>query len=159
MKYEDERYGFLLEIPNDWKEQNIVPDFILTGGRFACESRDKKANLNVSAGKLKEEFKDRLTRRVAAIRFLMNNPRFPFPNLNEVENFALDGEKNTVYFKYLGFVGPQKTKSFIYYSRDLYGRFLSSFHNEIEYVIQSSQLGNKYETTIDKIINSFKFRK
>lgn len=150
MRYEDKRYGFSLEIPSNWLKQIKFPQFTSTGGRIAYESPDGKASINISAGELNEKrLNDRLTMRTEAIKFLKNNPHFPIVKLEGVENFVLDGEKNTVYFKYIGHIDR---------GRD-FGRILSSVHDEIEYVIQSGDIGNSYETTIDNVINSFKFRK
>jgi len=148
MIYQDKKYGFSLEIPDDWKKQRRLIRFILTGGRISYESPGREANVNVSVGRSdSEEWIDRDTRRNAMADFLRTAPDFYEMSdyIEEVENFVLNGEENTVYYKHKGSAGC--------------GRILSSVQDEIEYVIQSRDIKiNLYETIIDEIINSFKFR-
>jgi len=148
MKYEDEKYGFSLEVPDNWKRQRIFFQFLNTGRKIVYESPDRKADISVSVDRLREELNDRLTREVTMIRSLTNSSSLPrITSLKKVEDFALDGEENTVYLRYTTFDGRTAMNA----------RMISSLHQGREYAIQSGYALNRYEETIDGIIQSFKF--
>ena len=148
MRYQDRKYGYSLEIPDEWKGQRRKLWFLVTGGKIAFESPDGEANINVSVGQLdKKEWTDKFTRRMAMADFLRTAPpSFEMSDyVEEVKDFSLDSEENTVYYRHAVING--------------YGRIISSVHAGVEYVIQSKDSRrNSYEATIDKIIGSFKFK-
>ena len=147
MKYKDDEYGFSFKVPLFWIRELETYGFKSTGGRIAVTPIGREAHFNISAGPPdKEEWADNKIRRNDMIKWLDDYARNIGLGLNkeEVKNFLLDGEENTIYFKHEGLSGN--------------GRIISSFHKGIEYVIQTNEVYKElYKDKIDKIIDSFRF--
>lgn len=154
MRYQSRRYGYSLEIPNEWIRRRRKPFSMVRGVTVSYESQGRDACIISSAGILeREEWSDKYTRRWLLRGFSEILRRMPssirIENFTELKPFYLDGEENTLEYYYVG--------------DGVSGRLISSFHNGFGYVIQSKcNSGNldsleKRIHTTDKIIDSFKF--
>lgn len=146
MKYQSKRYGYSLEIPNEWIRRRRKPFSMVRGVTVSYESPERDTCITASVGILEEEeWSDKYARRWALRDFSEVLRRMPnsvkVEHFSESRPFYLDREENTLQYYYVG--------------SSISGRLISSFHNGFGYVIQSRCRRNW--DIIDKIIDSFKF--
>lgn len=148
MKYQDNKKRYTIELRDNWIKQKGLLWYLISGKSAVFKSKDREAYLVIDASEngLKQ-FEERYFRAMIIGNFLRTPNSFAgtVNYIKEVDDFELDGEKNTVYYRYAGTNG--------------FGRIISSVHNDIEYKLQSIDLKNSHEASIDAIIESFRFNK
>jgi hypothetical protein len=152
MKYQNQKHGFLIDLPDDWVETRIRLKFTIVGGKISFSKVSGGAHLNIAVGRLPSNWVDKNVRAKAFIDWMKNfykktSPNYYCDNVKKINTeITFAGEKNVVYTEERFIDGK-------------YGGLISivrSDWNKMEYVIQHKEL-EKYRTEVKIILDSFKF--
>ena len=155
MLYQDQKNGYALEIPDGWSRvsgnfgtlshHSILFGFI--GDKIHFESADQRSRLTISTGK--NIWPGTGFRRAAMYDFLVLHMFLGLKetDINEVAEFCLDDEPDTLCFRYESSYGS--------------GWFISSVREGHEYTLRTSVQKGEREAErvaeVDRIIKSFQF--